>query len=50
MNTGNTMEKKPDNPFSHIAFCVINATNAVCWGWGGWQGGKWSIRYYCRDL
>lgn len=28
-DTGSTMGKKPDSPFSRIAFCVINATNGV---------------------
>lgn len=30
MNTGSTVGKKPDSPFSCIAFCVMNTTNGVC--------------------
>lgn len=47
MNTGSAMKRKPDSSFSHIAFCVTNATNGVCVeGSGGWLGGEWNIRYY----
>lgn len=47
------MEKKPDNPFSPRAFCIINATSGVCSGcWWRWKmitkertsNQTWSVR------